>query len=228
MFIAGNEPFTQGNVDYKVSCKAAITKGIIVNTIFCGSQNEGIDSKWKDGADLADGSFINIDQNKQVVYIEAPQDKKIVELGDELNRTYIAYGSVGAEKKEMQEKQDMNARGANMESAVQRNVAKSSAAYENSNWDLVDAIKTKEVDVSKIDRKSLPAEMQGMNDKEKKDYIDKMSKKREDLQNQITKLNDDRKKYIESKMKESSDTNTLDSAIIKTIRNQAIKKNFKF
>lgn len=34
IFIAGNEPFTQGRVDYRISCKSAISKGIIVNTIF--------------------------------------------------------------------------------------------------------------------------------------------------------------------------------------------------
>jgi hypothetical protein len=34
IFIAGNEPFTQGPVNYKESCKSAIGKGIIVNTIF--------------------------------------------------------------------------------------------------------------------------------------------------------------------------------------------------
>ena len=41
IFIAGNEPFTQGPVNYAESCKAAITKGIIVNTIHCGGEMEG-------------------------------------------------------------------------------------------------------------------------------------------------------------------------------------------
>ena len=62
IFIAGNEPFTQGSVDYRKSCKAAISKGIMVNTIFCGREGEGIDTKWKDGAMLADGKLMNIDQ----------------------------------------------------------------------------------------------------------------------------------------------------------------------
>ena len=75
IFIAGNEPFTQGPVDYTESCKAAITKGIIVNTIHCGDENTGINTKWKDGALLADGNYLVIDQNRAVVSIEAPQDK---------------------------------------------------------------------------------------------------------------------------------------------------------
>ena len=36
IFIAGNEPFTQGPVDYKQACGYAIQNGVIVNTIHCG------------------------------------------------------------------------------------------------------------------------------------------------------------------------------------------------
>ena len=54
IFIAGNEPFTQGTVNYVDSCKLSIGKGIMVNTIHCGSEEEGIQGKWKDAALLAD------------------------------------------------------------------------------------------------------------------------------------------------------------------------------
>src|SRR4030081_2858122 len=80
IFIAGNEPFTQGPVNYAESCKAAIAKGIIVNTIHCGPEAEGINTKWKDGATIADGKFLVIDQDRAVVSIEAPQDKEIATL----------------------------------------------------------------------------------------------------------------------------------------------------
>jgi len=33
IFIAGNEPFDQGKVDYRTSCKNAIEKGIIINFV---------------------------------------------------------------------------------------------------------------------------------------------------------------------------------------------------
>ena len=80
--IAGNEPFSQGPVDYRQACKAAIAKGIMVNTIHCGG---GIPEDWRDGALLADGKAMNIDQNQKVVHIEAPQDKEIARLGENLN-----------------------------------------------------------------------------------------------------------------------------------------------
>jgi len=228
IFIAGNEPFTQGNVDYKASCKKAISNGIIVNTIFCGDLNQGIETKWKDGADLADGKYINIDQNKEVVYIEAPQDKRIAELGEELNKTYISYGHKGKEKKEMQAKQDTNAKKMSKESEVQRSIAKSNASYDNSSWDLVDAAKTKGVDVSKMEEESLPEEMKKMNEKERKDYLDNKIKEREKIQKEIAKLNEDRRKFVDKKQKESEGNETLDSAMIKAIKSQAAKKSFTF
>jgi hypothetical protein len=228
IFIAGNEPFTQGNVDYVKSCKNAISNGIIVNTIFCGNLNEGITTKWKDGADLADGKYINIDQNQKIAYIEAPQDKEIAKLGAELNKTYIAYGTAGLASKEKQAKQDMNAASASPESAVQRSVAKASAQYKNTTWDVVDGYESGNVDLEKMKDEELPDEMKGLKGKERKDYVDKMIKKRAELQKKINTLNEDRRKYVDNEMKKQSKNNTLDAAIINAVRDQAEKKEFKF
>jgi len=109
IFIAGNEPFDQGNIDYRNSCRDAISKGIIINTIYCGSYDEGLQTSWKDGADLADGKYININQDQEIVHIETPFDEELVQLGQKLNDTYIAYGYEGDELKQRQEEQDMNA-----------------------------------------------------------------------------------------------------------------------
>ncbi|HPO50001.1 MAG TPA: VWA domain-containing protein, partial [Spirochaetota bacterium] len=109
IFIAGNEPFNQGKVDYRKSCKESISKGIIVNTIHCGDFQVGIDTFWKKGADIADGKYVCIDQSIRDVYVEAPQDKEIESLNKKLNDTYVYYGKGGAEKKELQVKQDSNA-----------------------------------------------------------------------------------------------------------------------
>src|SRR6478735_3562706 len=39
IFIAGNEPFTQGPVDARQACKDALAKHVVVNTIHCGTRN---------------------------------------------------------------------------------------------------------------------------------------------------------------------------------------------
>ncbi len=228
IFIAGNEPFTQGDVDYKEACKKAITNGIIVNTIFCGNYDEGIQTKWKEGADISDGKYMNIDQNAELVHFEAPQDDEIIKLGKELNKTYLAFGKAGIENKSRQAAQDANAIILSDAVMVERSVTKSNAQYKNAGWDLIDAKKEGKVKVEELKGEELPAEMQKMSVSERKDYLDKMGKEREQIQNKINRLNDERNKYVAQKMLESKNENTLDAVMIKTIREQAKQKNYSF
>ena len=228
IFIAGNEPFTQGNVDYKTACQKAVKKGIVVNTIFCGSYDEGIQTMWKDGADISDGKYMNIDQNAEIVHIAAPQDDEIIKLGQALNKTYIAFGNVGKEKKELQAEQDANSMSVSNEVMVQRSVTKSGAQYRNSGWDLVDATKDGNIKIEDLKDEELPDLMKSMNTRERKAYIDKMEKERISIQNKINKLNDERNKYVAQKMLENKNDNTLDAVMIKAIREQAKQKDYSF
>lgn len=229
IFIAGNEPFTQGSVDYRKSCKAAITKGIMVNTIHCGSYDEGVRGMWADGAKLADGKYLIIDQNQKVVNIPAPQDKKIMELGRRLNETYIYYGARGREGKARQEKQDANAAAMAPGSAVQRAVAKSSTAYQNAGWDLADAVQNKKVEVEKLKEEQLPEQMRKMTPEERKAYVAKMLAEREKLQKEVKQLNAEREKYVGAKRRALAEKgeDTLDAAMIKSIRTQAKARSFE-
>jgi len=228
IFIAGNEPFTQGNVDYKEACKKAIKKGIIVNTIFCGEYEEGIQTMWKDGAELSDGKYMNIDQNAELVYIQAPQDDEIIKLGQELNKTYIAFGNNAEESAARQSAQDANSMGLSAEVMVNRSVAKSGGQYKNSSWDLVDAKKEGKVKVEELKDEDLPDVMKNMSVKERKDYIEKMAKERDKIQYKINQLNDERSKYIAQKMLDDKKDNTLDAVMINAIREQAMQKNYSF
>lgn len=228
IYIAGNEEFTQGATDYKESCKNAITKGIIVNTIFCGDYDEGVQTSWKDGADLADGTYINIDHNAEVVHVDAPQDEELIELGRQLNETYIGYGSLGFEGEERQMEQDVNATNMGGGSMVERSISKAQFQYSNSSWDLVDAVKEEVVDIAELKDEELPEEMRGMSDDEKKEFVEELTKKRGALQEKINKLNEDRRKYVAEKLLEMGENNTLDQAIISSLKKQAQEKDFIF
>jgi hypothetical protein len=228
IFIAGNEPFTQGGVDYKVACKNAITKGIVVNTIFCGNNEEGIRTFWKDGADRADGKYMNIDHNQKIVHIAAPQDDEIVKLGKKLNETYIAYGRKGKMKKEMQKRQDSNAAGVSASVMVQRSYAKASVQYKNAAWDLVDAEKEGKIKIEELEEELLPEEMKKMSKEERKKYIEAKKKERDALQKKINNLRKARDKFVTEKRKQMAADNTLDAAIVNAVKEQAKKKKFKF
>ncbi len=229
LVIAGNEPFTQGSTDYQKACRDAIRKGIIVNTIFCGDFQEGIDTKWKDGADLSDGTYANINQDQQMIAINAPQDAEILKLNQQLNETYVPYGSTGKESKERQEAEDTNALSFAPQIAVQRSNAKASGMYQNSVWDLVDAVKSKGFGVlDTIKTGELPPEMQKMTKAEQKEYLEKKIQQRGVIQAKITQLNKERQAFVDKETQKQSQDNSLGKAIINAIRSQAGKKNFKF
>ena len=225
IFIAGNEPFTQGPIDSKQSCKNAIAKGIIVNTIHCGGEAQGIAEHWNQGALLADGKYLVIDQNQAIVHIEAPQDKEIVKLNEELNKTYINYGAAAPAAKARQVLQDGNAFDkAQSGAAVQRTLTKVSSNYFNATWDLVDASKSKDFDITKVKDADLPEEMKKMTVDERQTYLVKKTAEREEIQKKVLTLNKEREAYVASQRKESAKTDTLDTAMTKALRAQAEKK----
>lgn len=229
IFIAGNEPFTQGPVEPKTACKLAAGKGIVVNTIHCGSEAEGIQGGWKDGALLADGSFMIIDQNSAVAHVEAPQDKEIVKLSEELNKTYVRYGAHADEKAMNQAVQDKNAEAAAPAAGVQRAVTKSSGRlYNNSSWDLVDAVKEKKVKLEDVKKEDLPEELKKLSPEELKALVEKQTAERTAIQVKIQTLNREREQYVAAELKKKGETSSLDTAMIKAIRSQASKQNFSF
>lgn len=230
VFIAGNEPFTQGPVDYREVCKAAIGRGIMVNTIHCGSEQSGVQGKWKDGAVLADGSYMCIDKDTRVVHIEAPQDKQIAELGVELNSTYVPYGAAGERGRERQAVQDKNAaRNAASGAYLQRMVTKANSQYSNSHWDLVDAVREGAVKMEELDEEVLPENMRDMTPEEQKSYIQQQRRRRAEIQEEINRLNAERQKYVARKRKElgKSGEQSLDQAIINALRTQMKSKGFE-
>jgi hypothetical protein len=228
IFIAGNEPFTQGSHNYRKACKEAVAHGIIINTIFCGNREEGIQTNWKDGADLADGVYSSIDQNQQITFISAPQDDEINRLGQDLNKTYVGYGASGMASKKMQAAQDANAASVASEVMVQRSAAKASSQYSNEEWDLVDAVKKDGGIIEKLKSEQLPEEIRSLSTGEQKKYIEKKAQERKQIQAKINKLNEDRRRYVEDQQKKNLNENSLDQAMLKAIRTQAQKRNYSF
>ena len=228
IFIAGNEPFTQGNIAYRTACGLASDKGVVVNTIYCGPFEEGLRTSWKEGADMTGGSYMSIEQNKKTVYIPSPYDDRISALNEKLNNTYVYYGAQGASKKEMQAIQDSNAGSYGEANKLERAVSKSSHAYRNSSWDLVDAAKEDESVVTKAREEELPQEMKGMSASERQTYIKNKSAERDAIQKEIQSLNRKRQEYLAAHTPKEVTDSMLDAAMIKAIKEKARTKNLSF
>jgi len=226
IFIAGNEPFTQGKVNYKDASTNAKEKDVTINTIFCGDFNQGISSFWKDGTKLTNGDYLAINQNNKTVHIASPYDDEILILNQKLNKTYVIYGSQGRKKMALQAEQDDNASGYSKANAVSRTVSKSSHLYRNESWDLVDAEALNEVVISDLKDDALPDELKGKSTEDIKKYISNKKKERNAIQEKIQELNTKRKVYISEQKTENK--NGLENALTKAIKEQAKKKDYSW
>ncbi len=228
IFIAGNEPFTQGPVDYTISCAYAIQKGITVNTIHCGDYESGISGMWQHGAQLAEGNYLNINQDQAVVQIESPHDPELMQLNLELNATYLWYGKEGEASGARQKVQDSNAMSLGLSSSSQRIAAKASGVYQNSRGDLVDAVVNEVVKLDEVKEADLPEPMRAMSKTEREHYLQEHSEKRTEIQAKIKELSRQREDYVAQerrRLAESGD-DTLGDAVVKSVRQQLLTAGF--
>lgn len=231
IYIAGNEPFDQGKINYKEVISNAKRKNIYTNTIFCGNREEGIQTFWQNGAAVGDGKFFNIDSDRKVIYIETPYDIRISECNAKLNDTYIYYGSRGSEYKTKQIAQDRNAEVQSAANAVERTVAKSKKnAYKNDHWDLVDKAEKDKGYISGIKQEELPSELKGKSNTEIQKIVAQKSSDREKIQREIEELSKKRQDFIDTEMKKrgNSEADDLGKAIEKSIHELGKKNGYLF
>ncbi len=230
IYIAGNEGFNQGSLDYSKACNWAKNKNVTVNTIFCGDRNEGIRTLWKHGADLTGGHFAVINSDAKSVHYDSPYDDQISNLNASLNKTYVPYNSVGVLKKEKQLKEDENAKLLSSANASKRYLSKGSKVYKNSSWDLVDYSRRKDFDVNKLDKKHLPDSLQKLSEVELTQKITDLSNRRTAIKKEMADLSKKRDAFVaQEKLKAlKTDSAQLEDVIIKGLKEPANKKSITF
>lgn len=226
IFIAGNEPFNQGQVAYEGVLDNSAEKDLIVNTIFCGDYELGRRTLWADGARRGRGEYSAIDHNRAVVHRTTPYDEIIIRLNRDLNTTYIGYGRRGVEKKERQVAQDANALEMEAPVLVERAVSKSSAYYKNSGWDLVDAYEDQSLKLSELNREGLPQELQKLSESELKAHLEQQAKRRQQIQEEIREQNAMREEFLSQQ--EGGEGSELQRALLEAVKKQAGQKEFRW
>lgn len=232
IFIAGNEPFTQGPVWFRDSVSQAIRKGIRVNTIFCGNYTEGVQTQWQEGAVMGQGAYLTIDQNHVVVVDPTPYDDEISRLGSRLNETYVGYGAEG--RQAMANKARVDSLAASLPSAsgavMERSLLKAAPQAASPSWDVVSAVGKGEKSVADLKQKDLPAEWQAKSSAELESHIKEQYAKREVMQNRLGELKKQRDEFLTKRQKATGTgaALSLDEAMRQTVRRQAGALEFKF
>jgi hypothetical protein len=225
IFIAGNEDFLQGDIQYTKACATAKQKGVIVNTIYCGDKMQGVREHWSLAGECGNGSYTNINQDAKDQEIPTPYDSVIYALNDQLNNTYISYGAMGYAKKGKQSQMDLANTRVSKSAGLKRIAVKGKKElYKNTEWDLVDAAIENPKAIEQLDVKTLPDSLKNKTKEEIKIIVKQKATDRSKIQTDIANKSIEREKFIASEKAKIATTNkeaTLETAVEKIIKEQA-------
>ncbi|HEY6502669.1 MAG TPA: vWA domain-containing protein [Chitinophagaceae bacterium] len=227
VFIAGNESFLQGDINYTQACGEAKKKGVIVNTIYCGDRMEGIKLHWNLNGECGNGSYTNIDHNAKGQDIATPYDSTLVVLNNKLNTTYLYYGAQGEEFYSRQYKMDRSNANISKEVAAKRTAVKGKKElYNNASWDIVDAYAADSTRFMKsVDKKTLPDSLKNKRDDELQQIVKEKSAERGAVQKEILQVSSQREAYIAAERAKAAKNNT--AATLETEVERIIKEQVK-
>ncbi len=236
IFLVGDAPphmDYQDDVKYPETMAIAKQKGIIINAIQCG-QNQNATANWQEIASLGQGNYFQVEQSGNAVAIATPFDKKLAELSAKLDDTRIYYGDKEAKLKQANKLvvTDKLHREASNESKARRaafNSSTSGKANFLGEGELVEAITSGRVDLSNIEKNELPEPMQAMSPKAQEEYVEKAARERDDLRKNIQSIAEERDAFLKKKVEETgADKDSLDAQIFSSIRSQSKEKGLLY
>jgi Mg-chelatase subunit ChlD len=229
VFLVGDAPphmDYQGEKTYPQIVAAAAAKGIVVNTIQCGSM-EGTVAPWQQIAAIGHGRYFTVEQAGSAVAVETPFDAKIATLAAELDGTRMYYGS-DEERSAGAAKVDATTRlraSASVSAQARRgafNASESGAGNLLGGRELVDDVASGRVDVATVPAAQMPAPLVGLPRAEQDALLKQTADKRQLLQQEIAKLAGERDAYIEEKVEAAGGAkDSLDQQIYDAVREQA-------
>jgi Mg-chelatase subunit ChlD len=232
LFLVGDAPAHMDypdDVKYPETCKKAVLKNIIINTVQCGNA-ESCRKQWQEICKLAEGSYVQIPQEGGVVAVATPYDRRLSEINTEMARSTLAFGSERM-RQEGETKKGAAAGLAPTAGAADR-AAVNAKAGRVATYDLIDSIKQKKVKLEDLKPEELPAELRKLSLKEQKDYLDKLEKRRAELNKEVLELDKKRNDYIDkenAKLKEKGKgPSAFDTKVLEILRDQAKKHMIEY
>jgi len=203
IFLVGDYPphmDYRDDVKYPESCRAAVKKGVIINTVQCGDVPETT-PVWQEIARLSEGSYVALAQSGNMTAMTTPFDEEISKVSAALGGTMVAYGN--RERQAEARSKVEKAASAPASVAADRaayNLASGGKAIQGTG-DLVADYEDGSIDPAKVLTELLPPEMQKMASAERTRYIVKQKEARDGLNRTLTELARKRADYISAEQK---------------------------
>jgi len=210
---------------YDKTAKAAIEKGIYINTILCGN-NAQAEQVWRKIALAAEGTFLAIAQSGGVTQVATPYDKELGKLNTELVGTVVVYGDRATQMRNS----TLNLGAAKYSSEIQaKRAVFAGSSGKAATGDLLDAIRDEKADLSKLKKDELPENMKKMSADERKEYLAKKQADRDKIVKKIKDLSAKRAEYIKKALAKSKDGKKgFDHKVVETLQRQAARKDIRY
>jgi hypothetical protein len=238
LFLVGDAPPHDyaDEPDTLTTAALAVERGLIVNTIQCGSSGT-TKQVWEAIAQRGQGQYFLIPQDGGVQTISTPYDKQLSELGNRLGGTYLAYGG-GAGVEGENYRAARKEASISTEAAVATTSAPSAAADRSVNkalnskayiGDLLQDIENGSTKLESVKDADLPSELQKLSPEERKKEVEKRLAERSEIRKQILALSKQRTDYIATEQKKGKGgaQNGFDVAVSAALRQQLAKKGIK-
>ena len=239
IFLVGDAPphmdYKQ-DVPYLDSCKLAMKKDIIINTIQCGSM-ASTTPIWQEIARKAEGKFARILQGGGVIAIATPFDKEIAACNVKLGHTVCVYGDARAQRFAASKVTLADSAPASAAADRLEYLSKAKAGEDafseviSGGGDLVDLLANKKMKLADIEEKKLPEKVRKMKPKEREAYFATQIADRKKLQTELTGLLKKRSSFVIAKkaeLKKAGKGDGVDEKVSSFIREQAAKKGFRY
>jgi uncharacterized protein YegL len=229
VFLVGDAPphMDYQDVKYPQVVAAAAARGIVINTIQCGSMGETV-APWQQIAALGRGHYFTVEQAGGAVAVATPFDEQIATLAAQLDDTRLYYGS-SDEVAQMADKIAATTRlneEASVSARARRGVFNVSEAGVAGNFlggrELVDDVASGRVDLDAVPAAELPATVAAAPPEARQAMVEATAQKREELQREIAKLGAERDAFIEAEVERNGGAEgSLDQQIYEAVRDQA-------
>lgn len=238
LFLVGDAPPHDDYFDAPdtlLTATDAAKRGIVVNTIQCGSL-AGTRAIWQAIAQNGNGQFFAIEQSGGVRTISTPYDEQLGQLANKLGGTFVAYGGGAGDagdevrsvaRKRVADIETTVAAAAPGEAVAERalNKAVNKSAYIG---DLMQSIENGSLEMDKIDANQLPPELRNMTPEKRKQEVEKRLAERRELRAQIVALSKQRAEFVAAERKKGGvKSDAFDTAVVAALKEQLKRKGIK-
>lgn len=235
LFLVGDAPphmDYRDDVPYPRACRLARQRGIAVNTIQCGA-HAATTPVWTAIAEQGGGMFARLDQQGGPPAIATPYDNGIAVMAKQLDGTRLPYGT-DAERAALEQRRvraehiyDHSSLGAQAGRGA-FNVTAAGRANLYGSKDLLADIQRGAVKLDDIEGAQLPEALRSLAVAERRAYLERQAKLREDLELTLQSLAAQRRDYLaKERAARGGDDRSLTARLAAAMRAQAQRQGLR-